>query len=77
MSFVAEFNALPLEALRKRSQSATGPAVLEALAPLQQRYRELSEDSTALDLILKAGAERAAEVANRTLIAAKKATGLL
>ena len=32
MSFVAEFNALPLEALRKRSQSATEASVLEALA---------------------------------------------
>ena len=39
-------------------KQAVAEAVIEALAPLQQRYRELSEDSTALDLILKAGGER-------------------
>jgi tryptophanyl-tRNA synthetase len=55
----------------------TAEAVVDALAPLQRRFRDLSEDVAALDLILKAGAERAAEIANATLIAAKKATGLL
>jgi len=44
VSFVAEFNALPLEALRKRSQSASGPAVLEALA----RPRPTAADFAAL-----------------------------
>ncbi len=55
----------------------TAEAVIGALAPLQQRFSDLREDPAALDLILKAGAERASEIANATLVAAKKATGLL
>jgi tryptophanyl-tRNA synthetase len=51
--------------------------VIEALAPLQQRYRELTEDPTVLDTVLRTGAERAAAVANGTLARAKRAAGLL
>lgn len=51
--------------------------VVEALAPLQQRYRELTADPTVLDAVLRTGAARAAAVANETLVRAKRAAGLL
>lgn len=52
-------------------------AVIEALAPLQERYRRLTADPSVLDGVLRAGAERASAVANQTLDAARRATGLL
>jgi len=50
--------------------------VIAKLEPIQQRYAELVH-SEELDRILKDGANRAAEVANRTLNAAKEAMGFL
>jgi len=55
----------------------TAEVVIDALSPLQQRYRELTEDPTVLDRVLAEGAERAQAVANKTLVAAKRAVGLL
>jgi tryptophanyl-tRNA synthetase len=40
---------------------------VEFVTPFQDRTRELLEDRTRLDAILRAGADRAREVAERTL----------
>nr|MBO2469640.1 tryptophan--tRNA ligase [Bacillota bacterium] len=50
--------------------------VVETLAPIQERYRELIE-SAALREHLAEGAERAAQVADRTLEAVREKIGLL
>ncbi|WP_188455322.1 tryptophan--tRNA ligase [Virgibacillus oceani] len=50
-------------------------AVIDVLAPIQERYNELIESET-LDHILDNGAEKAALTANKTLAKAKKAMGL-
>jgi tryptophanyl-tRNA synthetase len=49
---------------------------IEKVTEIQQRYHAIREDDTALDDILASGAERAADVANETLDAAMRATGL-
>jgi tryptophanyl-tRNA synthetase len=54
-----------------------GQLVVEKLAPLQQRYRELSHDKTATLQILRRGAERAAGVAKETLRIVKERVGFL
>jgi len=51
--------------------------VVAALAPLQTRYHALTDDPAVLDRVLKIGAEQAAAFANSTLVAAKRAVGLL
>jgi tryptophanyl-tRNA synthetase len=51
--------------------------VIEALRPLQERYRELTEDPSTIEMVLASGAERAAAVANVTLRHVKEAAGLL
>ena len=58
-------------------KQAVADVVIEALAPLQQRYRELTADPATLDEVLRAGAARAAVVANATLRDVKEATGLI
>jgi tryptophanyl-tRNA synthetase len=50
--------------------------VVEKLAPLQQRYREIRR-SGELGAILKQGAERAAAIANQTLRAVKEKMGFV
>lgn len=50
-------------------------AVINVLAPIQERYNELI-NSDKLDDILDDGANRAAKVANKNLAKAKKAVGL-
>jgi tryptophanyl-tRNA synthetase len=52
-------------------------AVIEAVRPVQERYRELERDPAVLDGILARGAERARDVASSTLGRARKAVGLL
>jgi len=51
-------------------------AIIARLAPIQERYREIV-DSEELVRILKDGAERAAAIANDTLLKAKQAMGFL
>lgn len=51
--------------------------VIERLAPLQQRYRELTDAPAMLDAVLAQGAARASVVANQTLRAAQAAVGLV
>ena len=50
---------------------------IEALKPIQDRYHELMGDREYLDSVLREGAEKAAEVANRTLTRVKDALGFL
>ncbi|MFB4210855.1 tryptophan--tRNA ligase [Shouchella sp. JSM 1781072] len=72
-----------IETLENRyQQSGYGPfksdlaeAVIQTLEPVQQRYYELV-DSSELDDILDAGAEKAAQIANKTLKKAENAMGL-
>ena len=55
----------------------TGEAVVEALRPIQQRYRELRSDPGELSRLLRTGAGKAREVASRTLERAHSRIGLL
>lgn len=46
------------------------------IAPIRERARELQEDATAIQRILKEGAEKARESASRTIAEARKAIGI-
>jgi tryptophanyl-tRNA synthetase len=52
-------------------------AAVEALQPVQERYRELRQDPGALEAVLKQGRERAAMVAEATLERVRAALGFL
>jgi tryptophanyl-tRNA synthetase len=56
---------------------ALGELLVESLAPITARYRELRTDSAALDAILAAGAVKARALAAPTLTRAYAALGLL
>ncbi|MDX1621277.1 MAG: tryptophan--tRNA ligase, partial [Nitriliruptorales bacterium] len=58
-------------------KSDVADAVLDALAPIQARYRELQADPGAVQDALAKGAERAREVAAPILARAKEAVGFL
>ena len=55
----------------------TGEAVVEALRPIQQRYQELRTDPGELARLLRTGAQKARDVAGRTLERAHGRIGLL
>ena len=55
----------------------TAQAVIDLLAPLQARYRQLEGDPAVADHVVAAGAEKARSVASLTLARAKDAIGLL
>lgn len=55
----------------------TADAVVEVLRPVQERHRELCADPGHVDGILRAGAERARELARPVVDAAYRAIGLL
>jgi tryptophanyl-tRNA synthetase len=55
---------------------ALGEVLVETLAPIAARFRELRQDTTALDAILVNGAERASALAKPTLMATYEALGL-
>jgi tryptophanyl-tRNA synthetase len=57
-------------------KSAVAGAVIEALTPIQQRYRELRADDEALMQHLRGAAERLTPVANATLHRVQRAVGL-
>jgi tryptophanyl-tRNA synthetase len=52
-------------------------AAVEAIRPLQERYRELRADPGELDQVLATGAERAAAVAAASLLRVRNALGFL
>lgn len=56
---------------------ALGELLVETLAPIAQRFRDLKDDSAALDAILAAGSAKARELAAPTLGAAYDALGLV
>jgi tryptophanyl-tRNA synthetase len=56
---------------------ALGELLVEKLAPINERFVELRQDQTALDAILKTGAEKARALAIPTLDATYEALGLV
>ena len=56
---------------------ATGEAVVAMLEPLQERYRQIRADQAYLEAIMKDGAEKAQERAERTVKAVYEKIGLL
>ena len=52
-----------------------GEAVADELAPIQARFKELSEDKAYVDNIIKTNAEQASYYANKTLRKVKKKVG--
>jgi tryptophanyl-tRNA synthetase len=57
-------------------KQAVGEAVAELLAPVRERYAELRADEGALENALRAGAERAREIAVPTMAEVHSAMGL-
>ncbi len=57
-------------------KAAVTDAINEALAPIQARYRTIRDDETSLLGILGAAADRAASVADVTLLRVQRAVGL-
>jgi tryptophanyl-tRNA synthetase len=51
-------------------------AVVEALEPIQQRYREITQETGYIERVLEEGAQRVVPVARATVHQAKKAMGL-
>jgi tryptophanyl-tRNA synthetase len=58
-------------------KAALVDVVVARLQPIRERYSELMADQSELDSLLRAGAERAAEVADRTLTQVRERVGLL
>ena len=58
-------------------KAAVAEATVDALTPIQSEYSRLMTDKTYLEGILKAGAEKAEYVANRTLAKVYKKIGLV
>ena len=57
-------------------KQAVGEAVAELLAPVRERYAELRADEDGLERSLRAGAERAREIAGPTMAEVHSAMGL-
>jgi tryptophanyl-tRNA synthetase len=55
---------------------AVGDAVVEALAPLQERYHAIRADEKALENVLAAGADKARAIASQTLADVREAMGV-
>jgi tryptophanyl-tRNA synthetase len=58
-------------------KAATGEAVVELLRPVQERYAELEADPAEVARLLAVGAQKAGEVAAKTLARAQHNIGLL
>lgn len=58
-------------------KSDTAEAVIEAIRPIQERYEELANDPAETARLLKVGADKARDVAARTIARAKKNLGLV
>ena len=57
-------------------KKALAEVVVEALKPLQQRYKDFTADPARIDTILKAGAAKARPIAEKTLKEVQKKIGL-
>jgi len=58
-------------------KQAVGNAVIEKLEPIQNKYKELTENPEYLEKIYKEGAKRAAQIANETIEQVKEKVGLV
>jgi tryptophanyl-tRNA synthetase len=58
-------------------KGAVADAVVELLAPLQERYAALTADPAQVDAALSTGAEKAESIAGKVLARARQAAGLL
>lgn len=58
-------------------KKAVAEVVVESLQPIQERYRELTEDVRNIDELLAQGAEKARAIANRTLVTVQERMGFL
>ncbi len=58
-------------------KSEVAELVIEVLAPIQKRYRQITDDPAYLSRVLKDGAERAAAVAGKTLRLVQQRVGFL
>ncbi|WP_174556080.1 tryptophan--tRNA ligase [Aggregatilinea lenta] len=58
-------------------KKAVAEAVVDMLGPIQQRYEDLTRDSSYIDNLLARGAERANEVASATLKTVRERMGFL
>lgn len=54
---------------------AVADAVVDTLAPIQQRYKEYSSDKAYIEKVMKEGAEKASYIAEKTLNKVKKKIG--
>ena len=68
----AEFTGKPYSVLK----STVADAIIEALAPIQQGYREIRSDDDALMRQLRRAADRLTPIANSTLQRVQHAVGL-
>ncbi|MCA9906598.1 MAG: tryptophan--tRNA ligase [Anaerolineae bacterium] len=57
-------------------KKAVTEAVVETLRPIQERYQQITNEPGYLDDLLAKGAERASQVADRTLAKARQLTGV-
>lgn len=57
-------------------KAATAAAVVELLAPVQERYAEIRPDEAALEAALAAGAAKARAIASETLVDVRAAMGV-
>lgn len=57
-------------------KTAVADSVVATLRPIQERYADLAADAAVLDGILREGAERARDLASRTVARAREAIGL-
>ena len=67
-----EFSGLRYGDLKKK----VAEMVIAKLEPIQQRYREITEDTGCLDAILRAGAEAVKPIADSTVKLVKQRMGL-
>jgi tryptophanyl-tRNA synthetase len=58
-------------------KKAVAEVVVESLKPIQQRYRELTEDTSMIDQLLAEHAAKAREIAHKTVDDVKAAMGFL
>ncbi len=56
-------------------KDAVADAVIAALEPIQKRYDEISADKAYLQEVLQSGAERASNIAHRTMLKVRKKIG--
>ena len=57
-------------------KEAVGEGLVELLAPVRERYRELRPDEERIEATLAEGAERAREIASVTMVEVRAAMGI-